>query len=652
LPILSLLLVNLVLGLWLAPHYGQSTDEEANLIFARATLESYSHPQQPYRDPARDDKGPFYLMVWLAAGERLGEVIPGWMFADGRHFVNFLAFQMALVSIFALALRFVRPWVALAGVVLFETQPVFFGHAFINQKDIPFMGFFAAAIVMGIYLVDRFPRDGKRASQVEQEGTPRSSSLDILRRGWFGDRRRARRVVTLAGGLALFVPTLRLVLNNQLHTGLEQTIQAAYQGQSWAPINELFLRIAENAATLAPEAYVLRASRLTDLATVCASILMVFVATAIAGMFWPEAQRRFWPTVAAELREGTRLPIPWLVVPSAIVLGMGIAVRSMTLFAGGLVILYAFARRGPRIAVLLALYFALAGFTAYLLWPQLWGSPLSVVSSSLDRSVQFPQPHRTLFEGVVLLSNDMPPTYLPEVMAIQLTLPALLLILAGGALAVKSAVQGGAMPMLGWVLFLWSFVPFVGVVGFGVPIYNYFRHVLFIMPPLFVAAAYAMERGWQLLPRRRWVGLFLTAAIVLPGIWAIARLHPYEYGYFNELVGGVRGAYKRFIPDYWCTSLREAMEYVNAHAPPSAGIAVTGPLASASAFAREDLRVRDDSEMASTSEFEPWAILACNLETVNPGYFPDAPVLWTVERDGTPLAVVKRLGPAGPLESP
>jgi hypothetical protein len=246
----------------------------------------------------------------------------------------------------------------------------------------------------------------------------------------------------------------------------------------------------------------------------------------------------------------------------------------------------------------------------------------------------------------------MPRTYLPEAMAIQLTLPASLLILVGGALALLSAIRGGAMPALGWVLILWTFVPFVGVVGFGVPIYNYFRHVLFIIPPLFIAAAYAMERGWQLLSRRRWLGLLLTAAIILPGIWAIARLHPYEYGYFNELVGGVRGVYKRFIPDYWCTSLREAMDYVNANAPPSAGIAVTGSLASASAFARVDLRVRDDSEMATTAGFEPWAIMACNLATVDPGYYPDAPVLWTVERDGTPLAVVKRLGTTGSSESP
>jgi hypothetical protein len=47
--------------------------------------------------------------------------------------------------------------------------------------------------------------------------------------------------------------------------------------------------------------------------------------------------------------------------------------------------------------------------------------------------------------------------------------------------------------------------------------------------------------------------------------------------------------------------------------------------------------------MASDSDFEPWAILACNLETIS-DYYPGAPVLWTVERMDH-LAVVKRLGP-------
>ena len=646
-PILALVVANLVVGGVLAPHYGQSTDEEANILFARASLLSYQHPDDPYLDPSREDKGPFYLMLWLQAGEFLGRVVPGWVFADGRHFVNFLAFQLALVSIYGLSLRFVRPLIALAGVLLFETQPVFFGHAFINQKDAPFMAFFAAALALGVGLVDQFGRAWQKRA-AEAGGTERPpSSWEILRQGWLKDPPRARRMAVLAAALVLIFPAGRGLLNLPLRSAIEGLILGAYRGESWPPINRLFARLAENAAQVAAEAYVLRAVRLTDVATVVVSGLMVGVAIAVATRRWPSAQRRFWPAVVAEVRGGLAVPIPPLLYLAAIVFGMAIAIRSMALFAGLLVVLYALVRAGPRITILLILYFGAAGLAAYALWPQLWGSPAGMITASLDRTVQFPQLHRTLFEGVTLLSDAMPRRYLPELMAIQFTLPALLLIGIGLAVAAKSALGRGAGTSLAWILFLWAFVPFVAVVGFRVPIYNYFRHVLFMMPPLFVVAAIGLERVWRLMPVR-WIGALLAAALLLPGIWAIGRLHPYEYGYFNEFVGGVRGAYGRFMADYWCTSLREAMSYVNANAPPSAGIAVTGPESNAIPFARQDLRVKDDAEMLSDEDFQPVMILGCAWSTIDPAFFPDARLLWTVEREGVPLAVVKLLATPQP----
>jgi hypothetical protein len=90
------------------------------------------------------------------------------------------------------------------------------------------------------------------------------------------------------------------------------------------------------------------------------------------------------------------------------------------------------------------------------------------------------------------------------------------------------------------------------------------------------------------------------------------------------------------------------MLFVNAYAPPSAQIAVTGSEESVSPFAREDLILRDDSEMATNAEFQPVLILGCSFATVNPDYFPDAPLLWSVEREGVPLAIVKSLATPEP----
>jgi hypothetical protein len=59
-----------------------------------------------------------------------------------------------------------------------------------------------------------------------------------------------------------------------------------------------------------------------------------------------------------------------------------------------------------------------------------------------------------------------------------------------------------------------------------------------------------------------------VAALVAPGVLGILTLHPYEYTYFNSLVGGTDGASRRYETDYWCTSYREAMELIGATAPP------------------------------------------------------------------------------------
>jgi hypothetical protein len=208
----------------------------------------------------------------------------------------------------------------------------------------------------------------------------------------------------------------------------------------------------------------------------------------------------------------------------------------------------------------------------------------------------------------------------------------------------RAALGGKPDAASSWALLLWTLGPLAAVVTFGVPIYNYFRHVLFMMPPLFVMAAVAFEWLWESLRWPRWYVVLVVAGL-LPGIVGSLRLHPYEYGYFNELVGGARGAYGRFLSDYWCTSLREAMSYVNAHAPPSAGIAVTGPESAALAFAREDLRVKDDAEILTDPDFQPTMIIGCAWATIEPGFFPEAPLLWTVEREGVPLAIVKQLAP-------
>jgi hypothetical protein len=42
----------------------------------------------------------------------------------------------------------------------------------------------------------------------------------------------------------------------------------------------------------------------------------------------------------------------------------------------------------------------------------------------------------------------------------------------------------------------------------------------------------------------------------------IVRLHPYQMTYFNALAGGVGGAAGHYETDYWLTSYKEAIEWI------------------------------------------------------------------------------------------
>jgi hypothetical protein len=96
------------------------------------------------------------------------------------------------------------------------------------------------------------------------------------------------------------------------------------------------------------------------------------------------------------------------------------------------------------------------------------------------------------------------------------------------------------------------------------PMYNGIRHFVFVLPPLAVLGALMGARliatAWE---RARWLGaaasLAVLAGVALPVV-DMARVHPYEYTDFNQLAGGVGGARRRYMLDYWGLSFKQASQ--------------------------------------------------------------------------------------------
>jgi hypothetical protein len=134
--------------------------------------------------------------------------------------------------------------------------------------------------------------------------------------------------------------------------------------------------------------------------------------------------------------------------------------------------------------------------------------------------------------------------------------------------------------------------------------------------------------------RPAWARAAIVLLILLPGLLGIISMHPYEYAYFNELTGGPGGAAGKYEVDYWCTSLRELMEFVNGRAEPEAVVVAWGPYWAAEEFARPDLKIRPSSTRP------PAYLLTCSWGLEKPPQAEGFAKLYDVRRGSAILGSV------------
>ena len=543
-------------GLTLGDDYGMGLDEPHNLDQALDALEAYTGPAQleeyvRYGPPVAQH-GPSYLMLWLAAGHSLAGILPGWLEADGRHVVNFATFLLGAVCLYGLLLRFTEHRYAAMTTVLYATQPMLFGHAFINQKDTPFAAFFSASIVVGILAVDRLC--ARRTEDADGDGT-----------GW-ASATGARRV---AAGLVLGLLALALVdavLIESPRRAAQGLVEAAYAGRAWFPVTLAFRAVAEDATRAPLSAYVDKVSWAYGAYGRAVYTVGVLLLGALL-------LRAILPGGGRDLPGGKGKLGEWPVLAGA-VLGFTVSIRPIGAFAGILVAGYAIWRLRRKSWIVMAAYGAAAGVTSYITWPFLWQAPvarfLSALASTEELASRF-----AFYLGRIYEAGSLPWHYFPALAATELTVPVVILIALGAGAAVMFWHRRvPARPVLLLVL-VWLLAPLLTIIAMGVGVYNNLRHLHFLLPPLFVLAGLGLAAGLAPI-RRPWAQTLVFAILLLPGLAGVFRLHPYEYTYFSALVGGTEGAASRFELDYWCTSYRQAVEYLNQVADPGEVVGVDG----------------------------------------------------------------------------
>ncbi|HRQ22650.1 MAG TPA: hypothetical protein PLF42_04390 [Anaerolineales bacterium] len=168
LPILFLLVINLIIGLVTFRSYGLAWDEPLFYNYADALPYAYSprewfsgdfQLERAFGASAADhaNRGPAYILIarpLVSLIELLGADN-----ASAWHLINFLTFQLGVYLFYRFMIRWVDQKAALATTALFAFQPLLWGHAFINPKDIPFLVFFLGSVLFGFELVDEMNTD-------------------------------------------------------------------------------------------------------------------------------------------------------------------------------------------------------------------------------------------------------------------------------------------------------------------------------------------------------------------------------------------------------------------------------------------------------------------------------------------------------------
>jgi 4-amino-4-deoxy-L-arabinose transferase-like glycosyltransferase len=200
-----------------------------------------------------------------------------------------------------------------------------------------------------------------------------------------------------------------------------------------------------------------------------------------------------------------------------------------------------------------------------LVWPWSVIDPLNPFRAVAYFSHFFEKPWRELFAGELVPVTEMPRSYVPTLLALQLPEIFLALALAGVAGAAASVgrhdlpARRRAVLLL---LLLAGTLPILVTVLAQPAMYNGIRHFVFVLPPLAVLGGLAGARLIASLRRRsHWLaavaGLVMCAGLALPVV-DMVRLHPYEYTYFNMVAGGVAGERARYMLDYWGLSFKQA----------------------------------------------------------------------------------------------
>ena len=173
-PIIILIAINILIGLFIFRDFGLNWDEPYFYSYGDALGYAYSPKEwfsgnfdlyNSYGASGDDHKnrGPAYL--FLARNVVHGVEALGSDSASAWHLTNFLFFQLGVYFLYRISKRWMKEPAAFFASAFFSFQPLLWGHAFINPKDPPFLTFFLASMYLGFEMVDALSQNAQNKTK-------------------------------------------------------------------------------------------------------------------------------------------------------------------------------------------------------------------------------------------------------------------------------------------------------------------------------------------------------------------------------------------------------------------------------------------------------------------------------------------------------
>lgn len=244
------------------------------------------------------------------------------------------------------------------------------------------------------------------------------------------------------------------------------------------------------------------------------------------------------------------------------------------------------------------LYFFLAPLAALLLWWPFWTDPVGRLLEARHSYTTSTTNMPVLYFGRLYYSGVTIPLSYPFGL-LAVTTPSLILFFfcLGVVKLIKDTIRKKSYAL--FILF-WFFVPLLRYFKPNMIIIDDIRHFMEVLFPLAIISGTGAYQLYLFIhariPKIRVLQVTIPIHCILLGIVSfyllipISLYHPFQTSYFNELIGGVKGAQGKFDIEFWASSYKYALSYLNQNAPQNAKIVVSMAPDIAKLYLRDDLQ--------------------------------------------------------------